>query len=136
MATDDEGAVAEFIRSKGITRSPFTDVSLAAGRKERGHRCSASRGDGRTLSLELQRCRSLTAACSLRCQTQERRRAETLAKRTRYIGTFPTPEEAALARDVVAKQIGGRKLNFPDPEPQAATTDAAGYDASSSSMTG
>jgi hypothetical protein len=57
-------------------------------------------------------------------------------KRTRYIGTFPTPEEAALARDVVAKEIGGRKLNFPDPEPQAAPTDAADYDASSSSMTG
>jgi integrase len=57
-------------------------------------------------------------------------------KRVRYIGTFPTPEEAARARDVVAKQIGGRKLNFPDPEPQASTTDAADYDASSSSMTG
>jgi integrase len=53
-------------------------------------------------------------------------------KRIRYIGTFPTPEEAARARDVVAKQIGGRKLNFPDPAPQApqaATTDAAGCDA-------
>jgi hypothetical protein len=41
-------------------------------------------------------------------------------KRSKYLGTYSTPEEAAKAYDRVARTIPGRKLNFPISAPRRA----------------